>query len=190
MPGMELTRCCAIAAALLVSLVPCLSSPDEGKAVPNELPRSWRLDEIATKTPPFMAEGRVYCLAWKVVEDDRPLRVESCLVLKVLNEQSETGRWCLAHLYRHPKDTKPEWKLSITHVSGERGTKYFPGLWLVSVKRFKERPGNKELYAALALEEMDWTFELDKGRKLIGCGVCERSWQEAVGEKPTRFFGR
>src|SRR5262249_795195 len=54
-------------------------------AVPNELPRSWSLGEIAAQTPPYGTGGRVYVLAWKVVEDDRPLRVESCLVLKVLD---------------------------------------------------------------------------------------------------------
>jgi hypothetical protein len=153
----------------------------------NELPRSWSLEEIAKETPPYGTEGRVYVLAWKVVEDDRPLRVESCLVLKVL---SKRGGYSLAHLFRHPADKKPTWRLAMTHVTGEKGTKYYPGLWLFHARRFKERPGNKELYAALSLEEVNWTFEQEKGWRFVGCGVCEKSWQEALGEKPTRFFGR
>jgi hypothetical protein len=30
----------------------------------------------------------------------------------------------------------------------------------------------------------------DSEARFVGCGVCEKSWQEAIGEKPTRFFGR
>jgi hypothetical protein len=190
MLGMKLSRWCAVVSTLLVTVVPCSSLTTQRRTVPNELPRSWSLDEIAKEAPPYRAEGRVYVLAWKVVEDDRPLRIESCLVLKVLDGESDTGRWCLAHLYRHPADAKPEWKLSFTHVSGKRGTKYFPGLDLLHVKRFKEKPGNKEVYGALGFEEVNWTFELAKRWKVIGCGICERSWKDAVGEKPTRFFGR
>jgi hypothetical protein len=94
----------------------------------------------------------------------------------------------LAHLYRHPNDKQPEWRESMTHVTGAKGTKYFPGLWLFHCKRFETKPGNKEVYAALSSEEVDWTFRLEGGWKYVGCGVCERSWQEAIGEKPTRFF--
>jgi hypothetical protein len=157
------------------------------KPVPNELPRSWSLKEIAKETPPYRAEGRVYVLAWKVVEDERPLRVESCLALRVLDENKS---YCLAHLYRHPAQKKPQWQLGMTHVTGKEGTKYFPGLDIMHVKRFKSRPSNKELYAALAFEEVNWSFEFPEGWKLVGCGVCEKSWQEAIGEKPSRFFGR
>jgi hypothetical protein len=190
MLGIGLPCRCYVAAMVLVALAP-MSSPFPGvKTVPDALPRSWSLEEISKAAPPYGAEGRVYVLAWTVVEDSRPLRVESCLVLKILNEESENGRWCLAHLYRHPVDQKAKWRLSLTHVSGEPGTKYFLGVDLFHAKRFDEKPGNKELYAALAFEEVNWNFELEKGWTVVGCGVCERSWQEAVGEKPTRFFKR
>ena len=126
-------------------------------------------------------------LAWKFTEDERPLRVDSLLVLKVL-EKNEGSH--LAHLYRHPTDEQPEWQLAMTHVSGEKGTKYDPGLMLFHDKAFQKKPGNKELYAALSPEEVNWTFELEEGWKCVSCGVCEKNWQEAIGEKPTRPFVR
>jgi hypothetical protein len=158
------------------------------KPVPNELPRTWSLDEIAKETPSYGVDGRVFVLAWKIMEDHRPLRVESCLVLKVLDKNEG---YCLAHLFRHPSQKKPEWHLSTTHaIGGEMGTKYFTGLDIFHAKRFKARPGNKELYAALSFEEVNWTFAQEKGWKFVSCGVCEKSWQEVIGDKPTQFFGR
>ena len=161
--------------------------PVTSKAVPNELPRSWSIEEIGKESPPYGAEGRVYVLAWQILEDDRPMRVESCLVLQIFEKEQE---YTLSHLYRHPDAKKPEWQLSMTHVSGEKGTKYYPGLWLFHAKRFKARPTNKDIYRALSMEEVNWRFELEKGWRFVGCGVCEKSWEEAIGERPTRFFGR
>jgi hypothetical protein len=176
-----------------ILLVACTALPFAGcqrGSVPNELPRSWSLAEMTEATPPYRVEGRVYALAWQVVEDERPVRVESCLVLKVLEQEDGHGRWCLAHLYRRPDEEKPEWSVSMIHVTGKEGTRYFPGLWIHHSKRFQDRPGNKELYASLAPEEVGWSFEQEKGWKFVGCGVCEKSWREALGERPTRFFGR
>jgi hypothetical protein len=168
-----------------VALVACA----EDESQPG-LPRGWSRTEIAKEMPPYGADGKVYVLAWKIVEDERPLRVESCLVLKVLPDESEEGRWCLAQLYRHPNSKKPEWQLSSTHYSGgEPGTKYFPGLDILHVERFKNKPSNKTIYAALGFEQANWKFELEKDWKLVGCGVCEDAWQAALGEKPTKFFG-
>jgi hypothetical protein len=31
---------------------------------------------------------------------------------------------------------------------------------------------------------------LEDGWRFVGCGVCEENWRAALGEKPTRFFGR
>jgi len=115
--------------------------------------------------------------------------VETCLVLKEMSEESEEGRWCLAMLYRHPLSKEPKWELSMTHVRGEPGTKYFPGLDIMHFERFKEKPNSKALYTALNFEQVNWKFELEKDWKLVGCGVCEDTWQTAIGEKPTKFFG-
>jgi hypothetical protein len=174
---------------LILLLATCAAWPADcprEKSVPNELPRSWSLEEVAKATPPYGVKGRVYVLAWRIQEDERPLRVESCLVLRVLEKNKG---YCLAHLHRHPADKNPKWDLSISHVSGEKGTKYWPGLWIMHAKSFKNRPGNKEVYAALSWENVDWRFDLNKGWKIVSCGVCEKSWLEATGEKPTKFFG-
>jgi hypothetical protein len=169
---------------LIAATLALAAGPPAG--VPDELPRAWSLEEIAKATPPFGVRGRVYPLAWKVVEDDRPLRVESCLVLKDDGE----GRWTLTHLYRHPMAKDAAWRLSEIHVTGEPGTKYYPGLDILHVKRFAARPGNKDVYAALGLEGLGWKFGPEDGWRFVGCGVCEENWRAALGEKPTRFFGR
>lgn len=176
---------------------PCISRVEnereqrEEVAVPNELPRSWRLEEIAKHAPPYATEGRIYVLAWKVIEDGRPFRVENCLVLKVLDQDDGQGRWCLAHLYRQPMEEKSaEWHLAMTHVTSKEGDKAFPGLWIDHVKRFKDRPGNKEVYASLSVEDVGWSFELEEGWRFVSCCVCEKSWKAAIGENATRFFGR
>lgn len=164
-------------------------SAAEPKSEQAGLPAGWKLTEIEKEMPPYGADGKVYVLAWKIAEDDRPLRVESCLVLKVLPDESEEGRWCLAHLYRHPLAKEPKWELSMTHVTGEPGTKYFPGLDIMHVERFKAKPNNKTIYGALDFELVNWKFELENDWKLVGCGVCEDAWQAAIGERPTKFFG-
>src|SRR5262245_30834736 len=108
----------------LVSDDVVVEEPEE-KVVPTELPPSWSLEDIAKESPPYGTNDPVHVLAWKIVEDERPLRVESCLVLKVLGRNNG---YTLSHLFRHPAGKKPEWQLSVAHVSGKEGTKYFPGL--------------------------------------------------------------
>jgi hypothetical protein len=175
---------CAGAVALLACAGWSTARCDE-KPTPNELPRAWSLEEIAKATPPYGAEGHVHVLAWKVVTDARPWRVESCLVFKVLDKKEG---YCLAHLYRHPTAKKPEWHLASTHVVGEKGTPVFTGLEFFHSHRFKEQPGNKELYAVLGFKGVNWRFELESGWKYISCCVCEETWQAVIGEKPTQFF--
>ena len=160
----------------------CITGGQDAKqkkqSTPNEIPRSWNFAEIAKQAPPFGVDRQI-------LEDDRPLRVESSLVLQV----SDNNRnYTLSHLYRHPNSKDPKWHLSMGHVSGKKGTKYYPGLWLFRVKGFDKRPTNKDLYKALCFDEVNWSFQIEKGWKIVGCGVCEKSWQEAIGEKPTQYF--
>jgi hypothetical protein len=167
-------------------------SPNPGAAgrVRDELPSSWSLEEIAKETPPYGCgpEG-VYVLAWRIREDAH-LRSESCLVMRVLEKDDGHGRWCLAHLYRHPNGKDPKWRLSTIHVTGAKGTKYFTGMWIHHAMRFKEQPTNKTLYAALSdrIEGVSWSFEPERDFPTISAGVCEQNWQKVTGEKPTRFF--
>lgn len=118
-----------------------------------------------------------------VRQDDRPFRVESCLVLKVVKEGGEHGRYCLSHVYRHPCAAETEWRLPPMWISP-------PGVVpIVTVdyfKRFKEKPTNKGL--AAMLKDVQWSFEFEKGWQVVACGVCELDWERATGEKPTTFF--
>jgi hypothetical protein len=205
MKGTQLLRSAIAATMLLVALCAAYATAwPQGKAeklVPNELPRAWSLKEIANKTPPYGAKGRVYVLAWMVREEERSrsglslvlddarggFQVESCLVLKVLDEDDGHGRWCLATLYRHPGNEKPEWRLSMAHYGPKPGAKSPVGHWVHHAMRLKTQPKNKELYAALP--DLDWRFEQSRDWRYVSCCVCEKSWQEAIGERPTRFFG-
>jgi hypothetical protein len=53
--------------------------------------------------------GELTVMRWRVIEDDRPLVVEQAIVLV----KTDDGRWRLANLYRHPKESgRPtEWRL-------------------------------------------------------------------------------
>jgi hypothetical protein len=61
-------------------------------------------------------------------------------------------------------------------------------MWAFENKDFMQPSGNKEIYEALQ-SYLHWRFDLPAKWQFIACGVCEKSWQEAIGEKPTRFFG-
>ncbi len=193
----------ALALFLLTVCVICSTaySQKPEKPIPNELPRSWNLEEIAKATPPYGTEGPVYVLAWQVLEDDRPWlrrrRVAASALRTVLTtkttDTAQVGaclRIDILGIVRHPGGKEPEWQLSMIHVLGEKDGKLDTGRWIFHSKRFKTRPGNKELYAALSHTEVGWSFEQENGWKFVSCGVCEKSWQEVIGEKPTRFFGR
>jgi hypothetical protein len=151
----------------------------------NELPPYWDVNEIAEAALPYGSKGPVHVLAWTILEDDRPMLVESCLVLR---EREDGAGYQLTHLYRHPTGADAKWQLSQMHVSGDPGTKYFPGMWILHSKRFDKRPTNEKVYAALGQEDLGWSFEIDKSWTRVRCHVCENNWQQAIGEAPTQFF--
>jgi hypothetical protein len=80
----------------------------------------------------------------------------------------------------------------IIQVSGEEGSKYWPSTDIFHAVRFKHKPTNREMYAALddSLEGVGWRFEGESGWPIISCGVCEQNWLTVTGERPTRFFSR
>jgi hypothetical protein len=55
-------------------------------------------------------------------------------------------------------------------------------------KRLKEKPTTKVINDSL--NDVQWTFAVKKDWKLVSCAVCEKTWEAATGEKPTRFFER
>jgi hypothetical protein len=167
-----------------LTVIAGLIATDPRLAVPNELPRGWKMADIAAAALPRDG-GRVYVLAWQILQDDRPFRVESCLVVKVSGDRK---RFTLTHLYRHPGASDAKWEMSMTHATGgEAGP---TGRWYFHATKFDRRPGNKEVYAALKFQEVNWRWEPDHGFRIVACGVCEASWQLVTKEKPTRFFGK
>jgi hypothetical protein len=183
--SMRSVRNGAWAAVILFVGAISTNAADPPQPVPNELPRSWSLEEIALQMPPYETPGRVYVLAWSIIEDERPLRVESCLALKVLAD----GRHSFAHLYRRPDQPASGWQIAMTHVAGDTPVTR-PGRMVHHTRRFEKQPTNAQVYAALKLDELNWKFELANDWRFVGCGICEQSWLAAIGEKPTRFFGK
>lgn len=177
-------RTLAVCFALAGCAAPVPKGADD--AEPNELPRGFLRDDIARAAPPYGCDdARTHVLAWIVRQDERPLRVESCLVLKVLKEDSERGRYCLSHIYRHPNAAEPEWRLPPLWISPPGDV---PIVTIEHFKRFKEKPTNKAV--AGMLKDVQWSFAFEKGWQVIGCGVCEVAWERATGERPTKFFER
>jgi len=148
-----------------------------------EIPEGWRLADIADAAPPRSGPGPVHVLAWKVIEDDRPLRVENCLVLKELKKPTKSqGRWVLASLYRHPAESK-QWNFVTVWHTPDAEFKSPP--FTMYIEEYKKRPKNAEVHGFM--DRFRWTLGADAGWMLIDGGVCA-AWEKAVGEKPTRSF--
>lgn len=145
----------------------------------SEPPADWSLAEMAEEMYPG-GNGRAYALAWKIEEGDPRLRVERCLALRVFENNPEC--W-LAHLERHPLGDDPKWRRSQTFIPG---TAPSGGLFVLHTKTFPQRPNNDEIYAAM--DWVAWCFEEGESIRLVRCGVCRESWQEAIGAAPTQFF--
>jgi hypothetical protein len=154
------------------------------RSASSELPPSWNVKQIEKEVPNNGA-GRFYVLAWYASEwtyMGKKYRADKCLVMRVL-DKSESGRWRLYGLYRGDSDGDFRWRLSMHHaIGGEAGP---TGMWYFHYKHFKTRPTNKDIYDALSWTVL-WEFRGDEN--CVGCGVCEKNWETAIGEKPTRFF--
>jgi hypothetical protein len=152
------------------------------------LPLSWDVKQIEKDAPNSVVPGRFYVLAWRAsawTYMGKECRQESCLALRVFGK-SEPDRWDIYHLYREPLEKDPRWHISMHHATGgEAGP---TGMWYLHTKVFKSRPGNKEIYDSLSMSSTGVNWRFERGDNCVGCGVCEKNWQEAIGEKPTRFF--
>jgi hypothetical protein len=152
------------------------------------LPRSWDVKQIEKDAPNSGVPGRFYILAWTAsawTYMGKAHQIESCLALRVFGKD-QPDRWDLYHLYRRPLEPDSRWLISMHHATGgEAGP---TGTWYHHAKVFRSHPGNKEIYDSLSMSStgVSWDFEL--GDNCVGCAVCEKNWQEAIGEKPTLFF--
>jgi hypothetical protein len=126
------------------------STAKSEESVTDDFPRSWNLRDIEKAVPPYGGAGdHVYVLAWKIEEDERPFRVEASLVLKDIGKPSERGRWCLSHLYRHPRSEDKEWHLPPIWVSPPYPLGPKKAVTINYFKRFKDKPSNKEIYETI-----------------------------------------
>lgn len=170
--------------AALASICTAVAAPSRApKAIPHEIPGDWKLEEIAEAVGG--GDGRVYVLAWCRKKDDRDFLIDSCLAVKV---QDDNRGFLFANLFRHPEDEKPEWHQSMMHATGGKAGP--TGRWYFHYKHFKDKPTNRQIYDAFGFEDLYWSFKIEKDYMIVGCGVCEKSWKEAIGEKPTRYFDR
>lgn len=160
-----------------------LPRPDRGRGA-DVFPAGWSPSEIAEATPPYGADGHVHVLAWQVREDKRPLRVETCLVLKDLGKDDGHGRWCLAYLYRHPHLEAPAWQVPLVFPPPVRKGRAVPAV-PEYCKRFTDRPGNEDV--SRFLKGVRWKSRWDDDWKLLGGAVCARAWRSAIGEQPPSF---
>lgn len=152
------------------------------------LPRSWDVKQIEKEAPNSVVPSRFYVLAWHSSEwtfMGVKQRRDKCLVLRVFGKD-EPYRWDLYHLYRRPSEKEARWHISMHHATGgEAGP---TGRWYFHSRVFKSKPGNKEIYESLPLSSTGVNWRFVRGDDCTGCGVCEKNWLEALGEKLTHFF--
>lgn len=170
---------------------PQAEKPKTEPPAPDKLPASWKLDEIAKGAPPYgLGTEGVYVLAWQTWWDGQPPQGGSCLVMRVLEEDDGYGgRWHLSHLYQR-SDKDPKWRISTAHIT--EGKELWQSRWVFHSKRFRNRPTNNDLYAALTdhRDGVPWSFALEPDSTVVDCGVCEQNWLKVTGEKPTQFFNQ
>lgn len=175
---MRLTYIVAAIVFILLNLRPLHSQTRETDG----LPSSWDVKQIEKAAS---NAGRFYVLAWHASAwkfEGREHRIDKCLALCAFGD-GKADRWKLYHLYRDPGKKDSGWQISMFHAIGGAGGP--TGKWYLCEKEFRSRPTNREIYDSLS-SSVDWSFE--RGVDCVGCGVCEKTWREAIGEKPTEFF--
>jgi hypothetical protein len=124
---------------------------------------TWRHDEMRLAAYGYeeaseerVPNGDVTVMRWRVIEDDRPLVVEEAIVLV----KTDDGRWRLAKLYRHPKESRQpiEWRIwSRTDVP------------FVSHRDFKAEPTPAQVERFL--KDTEWLPLPDGFRETAGGGA-------------------
>lgn len=186
------TGACVWTILVSICLGLCLPGCGPGNpesSVENSMPEDdlfpgWTYAEIASATPPYTG-GNAYVLAWTVVNDGG-LRIESCLVLRVLQKDDGDGKYCLSHLYRHPTHANSHWRVSWIHESDDNRDVAAAGHNALHSTWLKRLPDEQEFAAALRI--VDWTFDLNQWPQVVGYRVCTRQWERALGRKPDCQF--
>lgn len=146
-------------------------------------PRDWNLAEIKTAAYPF---GESKVLAWSIREDNRPLRVESCLVGNIAGEEKD--EWRIIVIYRHPLSDDKKWHLAMLHATYPKGHKFFPGLWHFGMELFDTQPSNKDVVSFLNRPTISWTFATEEKWHLLDSHISTDNWKWFTGELPSSKF--
>jgi len=111
----------------------------------DELPPHWDLDEIARQRRRMAPTSRP-CAAGTILEDDRPLRLEACLVLRGY-EGRRRLRWRTSIAIRMLRNRRDAGRNALIRRTD---SKYWPGLEVLHAKRFERRgPVTRHLAACL-----------------------------------------
>lgn len=149
----------------------------------DRIPRDWDLPaiyEAANLNP-----GKSFLLAWCIEADERPLLVERCIVLQHVPASYGEELWFVCELYRHPQSAAPTWQQSMTHLGPCANDPV--GHWERHSRKLNKAPTNDNVYKAL--DDIGWKFGPSSADfKIIDAGVCARTWQRAIHERPTRQF--
>lgn len=165
-----------VAFAVLAAGCDAKNDPGQVAPSPDRLPSGWVVNDLASAAGDKSGPTDVRVLVWQIMEDDRPLYVESCVVWLHWKDGRDYP-WRLAHLYRHPKDQQPppEWRLSM--------------VWDVpytSRQEFDHPPTNADVNQFL--KDTWWKFEPEDRWRLLDAAVCVNTWREVIGEEPTKFY--
>jgi hypothetical protein len=172
-------------AILVWGLAGAPATQPEPVVLTKEIPNKWRIEDIADAAPPRSDEGPTHVLAWKILEDKRPLRIEYCLVVKQLKKPTDKQeKWVLASLVRNPVKGKA-WNFVTIWISPDPEFKNPP--FIMHVQKYQDQPKNKEIHKFM--DTFDWKLGAEGDWKLIDGGVTA-AWEMVIREKPTRSFKR
>jgi hypothetical protein len=150
-----------------------------------KLPAAWNLKEIAKTTPYSWDPGAVHVLAWLVKEDERPLCVEVCLLVKQLAKPTkDRERWALTLCYRHPTARDAAWRQAVLWLSPDPRGKTPPAIW--GYEMYKGRPTNKDV--AAFLKKRGSPFELGTDWKLRDGEVRRQTWKKVLEAEALALF--
>lgn len=173
--ALVLAFCWPLAARADSSVPPAAKRPGRAAAGCARLPAEWVPTEIAQAAlgdAKAAATATLRVLAWQFDEDDRPLLVHSALVWIQAGQS-----WRLAHLYRHPRDVKPSWRISmVTDVP------------YAGAQSYARAPGRAELDRFL--DDTWWRFAPHSGFRLLDAEVCADAWRATFAQPPWRRYPR
>lgn len=149
----------------------------------DRIPTDWNLRSIYAAAR--KRQEHSWLLAWKIETwEGSSSRLESCVVLT--QEEDDQGRdcWMIHELYRHRDAQEPDWIHGEIHFGATEREPY--GHLELTFRKFNRVPRNRDIYSFLS--HVGWQFGSTRPEMLLDGAVCSTAWQQAVGERPTKFF--